>query len=313
VRFLSTPERSMTSFRMCTPTACLLGFPVSTSRSTNPWRRGLKRIAMSIRRSSPYVAGRCPQRPRVVQQSRRVEPRGESSCGALHRAGVAPAERSVRHAPRGRLFQSRCRTVSFPKDAGLGQPSGSQFRVLWKRLCPAGPRALLAPGCEVDAPRGPGGWFGSIGQAAFSSASPVAEAPPMPAIDESLDRLQRAGWSVGHAAFSSTWQVDGTNGENVLFACAKTLEEAYRLACVQARALGMRAPAREDWRRGRHRSQFWGSRSSSAQHRRGRRCRRRSSLVLAEVEGENEAGRRCGRVALGGGGVHRASSCGARG
>ena len=69
-------------------------------------------------------------------------------------------------------------------------------------------------------------------------------------IDESLDRLHRAGWSVGHAAFGSTWQVDGTNGENVLIACAATLEEAYRLACVRARAVGMMAPAREGWRRG---------------------------------------------------------------
>jgi hypothetical protein len=72
----------------------------------------------------------------------------------------------------------------------------------------------------------------------------------MPTIDESLGRLQRAGWSVGHAAFNKAWQVDGTNGENVLIACGATLEEAYRLAYVQARAVGMLAPAREDWRRG---------------------------------------------------------------
>jgi hypothetical protein len=72
----------------------------------------------------------------------------------------------------------------------------------------------------------------------------------MPTIDESLDRLHRGGWGVGHTAFGATWQVDGTNGENVLLACAATLEEAYRRACVQARALGMPAPAREDWRRG---------------------------------------------------------------
>ena len=69
-------------------------------------------------------------------------------------------------------------------------------------------------------------------------------------IDECLDRLHRAGWGVGHAAFGATWQVDGTNGENVLIACAATLEEAYRLACAQARAVGMLAPAREEWHRG---------------------------------------------------------------
>ena len=33
--------------------------------------------------------------------------------------------------------------------------------------------------------------------------------------------------------------------ENVLLAHAATLEEAYRLACIQARAVGMLAPARE--------------------------------------------------------------------
>jgi hypothetical protein len=72
----------------------------------------------------------------------------------------------------------------------------------------------------------------------------------MPTTDGYLDRLKRAGWSVNHAAFGSTQQVDGTNGENVLLAHAATLEEAYRLACVQARAVGMLAPAREDLRRG---------------------------------------------------------------
>ena len=38
----------------------------------------------------------------------------------------------------------------------------------------------------------------------------------MPTIDDCLDRLKRAGWGVGHAAFGATWQVDGTNGENAL-------------------------------------------------------------------------------------------------
>ena len=71
----------------------------------------------------------------------------------------------------------------------------------------------------------------------------------MPTIDDCLDRLHRAGWSVGHAAFGATWQVDGSNGENVLIALVATLEEAYRLACIQARAVGMLAPAREDWHR----------------------------------------------------------------
>jgi hypothetical protein len=37
----------------------------------------------------------------------------------------------------------------------------------------------------------------------------------MRTIDDYLDRLHRAGWSVGHAAFGEVWQVDGVNGENV--------------------------------------------------------------------------------------------------
>jgi hypothetical protein len=72
----------------------------------------------------------------------------------------------------------------------------------------------------------------------------------MPTIDECLDRLHRAGWSVGHAAFGPTWPVDGTNGENVLLAHATTLDGAHRLALLQAEAVGMLAPAREDWHRG---------------------------------------------------------------
>jgi hypothetical protein len=42
--------------------------------------------------------------------------------------------------------------------------------------------------------------------------------------------------------------VDGTNGENALSAEATTLAEALRLACDQARAVGMLAPAGErEW------------------------------------------------------------------
>jgi hypothetical protein len=46
----------------------------------------------------------------------------------------------------------------------------------------------------------------------------------MHSVDESLDRLHRAGWSVGHAAFGATWQVDGMNEENVPLACTEMLE-----------------------------------------------------------------------------------------
>jgi hypothetical protein len=34
-----------------------------------------------------------------------------------------------------------------------------------------------------------------------------------PSCDESLDRLHRAGWSVGEIATTTTWLVSGTNGD----------------------------------------------------------------------------------------------------
>ena len=41
-----------------------------------------------------------------------------------------------------------------------------------------------------------------------------------PTVDESLDRLHRAGWSVGDTAFGPedalVWMVTGSNSENVL-------------------------------------------------------------------------------------------------
>jgi hypothetical protein len=56
--------------------------------------------------------------------------------------------------------------------------------------------------------------------------------------DEALDRLHRAGWSVGEAAAGSTWLVCGSNGENLLDARGRTQAEAWGGACEQARALG---------------------------------------------------------------------------
>jgi hypothetical protein len=35
-----------------------------------------------------------------------------------------------------------------------------------------------------------------------------------PTIDESRDRLHRAGWSVGEIATATRWQVCGTNGDD---------------------------------------------------------------------------------------------------
>jgi hypothetical protein len=71
--------------------------------------------------------------------------------------------------------------------------------------------------------------------------------PGMPyptGVDECCDRLRRFGWrAVAGPDGPERWLVDSTNGENALRAEAATLAEALRLACGQARAVGMPAPA----------------------------------------------------------------------
>ena len=70
--------------------------------------------------------------------------------------------------------------------------------------------------------------------------------PTFPTVDESLDRLRRAGWSVGDTAFgpphARVWQVTGTNGENAVVAYGRFQAAAWWGACEQARAVGMLAP-----------------------------------------------------------------------
>ena len=67
-----------------------------------------------------------------------------------------------------------------------------------------------------------------------------------PTVDESLDPLHRAGWSVCDTAFgpnnAPAWLVTGNNGENVVRAEGRSRAEAYWRACVQAREVGMLAP-----------------------------------------------------------------------
>jgi hypothetical protein len=74
--------------------------------------------------------------------------------------------------------------------------------------------------------------------------------PTYRTVDESLDRLRRAGWSVGDAVFGPdhalVWYVSGTNGENAISAHGRTRAEAYWRACCQAREVGMLAPVAED-------------------------------------------------------------------
>jgi hypothetical protein len=62
--------------------------------------------------------------------------------------------------------------------------------------------------------------------------------------DEALDRLHRAGWSIGETVASGTWIVSGANGENRIHATGATQAEAWRNACDQAAAVGMLAPSR---------------------------------------------------------------------
>jgi hypothetical protein len=52
-------------------------------------------------------------------------------------------------------------------------------------------------------------------------------------------QLALAGWPVGDVRGTLGWYVYGTNGENVIDATAATQAEAWRLACEQARAVGM--------------------------------------------------------------------------
>jgi hypothetical protein len=55
-----------------------------------------------------------------------------------------------------------------------------------------------------------------------------------PTVDESRDRLHRAGWSLGEVCTSDGWQVDGTNGENRFVARGGSQAEAWWAACVRA-------------------------------------------------------------------------------
>ena len=61
---------------------------------------------------------------------------------------------------------------------------------------------------------------------------------------EALDRLHRAGWSIGDVAYHDgagglVWLVSGSNGENLIRAEGATRDEAWDQAVEQARALGM--------------------------------------------------------------------------
>ena len=69
-----------------------------------------------------------------------------------------------------------------------------------------------------------------------------------PSVDESFDRLHRAGWSIGETAFgpdhSLVWIVSGSNGENRVKARGQSQAEAWYRAAQQTEAVGMLAPTR---------------------------------------------------------------------
>jgi hypothetical protein len=49
-------------------------------------------------------------------------------------------------------------------------------------------------------------------------------------VDESRDRLHRAGWSLGETCFGSTWQVDASNRWNRLLATGSSQDRVNSIA-----------------------------------------------------------------------------------
>jgi hypothetical protein len=66
-----------------------------------------------------------------------------------------------------------------------------------------------------------------------------------PNVDDSRERLHRAGWSVGENATAAGWVVSGANGENRLLGEGVSQSAGCWRACEEARAMGMLAPLRE--------------------------------------------------------------------
>jgi len=87
------------------------------------------------------------------------------------------------------------------------------------------------------------------GQPGSQAPGPTPGAPGAtsadPSVDESCDRLHRAGWSIGETGGVSIWIVCGTNGENVIRAEGRSQNEAWHQATLQAGAVGMLAKRRE--------------------------------------------------------------------
>jgi hypothetical protein len=101
----------------------------------------------------------------------------------------------------------------------------------------------------VDGPDAGSGLGEAAGVAAAGRADPGSkgqDVSTLPSVDESFDRLHRAGWSVGEFAAATAWIVSGRNGENLLEARGGTQAVAWWRAGQQARAVGMLARASGD-------------------------------------------------------------------
>jgi hypothetical protein len=82
--------------------------------------------------------------------------------------------------------------------------------------------------------------------ARIAEHDPTMPEPDYPPAEESLERLQRSGWSMGVAIFvgpigATGWRVDGSNGENQIRVVGTTLAEAWHCAVLAAAACGMLA------------------------------------------------------------------------
>ena len=56
-------------------------------------------------------------------------------------------------------------------------------------------------------------------------------------VDNALERLHRAGWSLGEIRQGDRWVIDGVNGENRIQASEQTQADALRIAIERASRL----------------------------------------------------------------------------